>query len=121
MRGQRWGDAPVHTIAASLFAGKDEIHFFREVGYEHYPFVHCPQGEMWERGRCSCEQERNFGTSRLARGDGPPWLGVAHLRFLYRLPDGVVVLAEVGGGEGRPSSTVTTVDTALRSEDVTTF
>ena len=79
VRGQRWGDAPVHTIAASLFAGKDEIHFFREVGYEHYPFVHCPQGEMWERGRRSCEQERNFGTSR-ARGR-PPWLGVAHLRF----------------------------------------
>jgi hypothetical protein len=54
----------VHTIGAALFADKDEIHFFKEIGYEHYPFTHCPQGEMWERGRCSCEQERNFGTSR---------------------------------------------------------
>jgi len=64
--GQRWGDAPVHTIAAALLADKDEVHFFEEIGYEHYPFVHCPQGEMWERGRCSCEQERNFGRSRDA-------------------------------------------------------
>ena len=116
VRGQRWGDAPVHTIAASLFAGKDEIHFFREVGYEHYAFVHCPQGEMWERGRCSREQERNFGTSR-ARGRA----AMARRRsssFLYRLSDGVVMLAEVGGGEGHPSSPVTTVDTVSRSEDV---
>ena len=58
---QRWGDAPVHAIGASLFGAKDGVHFFREIGYEHYPFTHCPQGDMWERGRCSCEQERNFG------------------------------------------------------------
>jgi len=58
---QRWGDAPVHTIGASLFGGKDGVHFFREIGYEHYPFTHCPQDGMWERGRCSCDQERNFG------------------------------------------------------------
>ncbi|SRR5216683_6389993 len=64
MYEQRWGDAPVHTIAAALFAGKEGMHFFREIGYEHYPFIHCPQNEMWELGRCSCEQERNFGTSR---------------------------------------------------------
>jgi len=57
---QRWGDAPVHTIGASLFGGKDGVHFFREIGYEHYPFTHCPQGDMWERGQCSCDQERNF-------------------------------------------------------------
>jgi hypothetical protein len=26
---ERWGDAPVHSIAASLFARPDQIHFFR--------------------------------------------------------------------------------------------
>jgi len=57
---ERWGDAPVHTIGAALFGGKDGIHFFQEIGYEHYPFTHCPLGELWERGRCSCEQEKNF-------------------------------------------------------------
>ena len=61
---QRWGDAPVHTIGASLFGAKDGVHFFQEIGYEHYPFVHCPQDDMWQRGRCSCEQDRNFGMWR---------------------------------------------------------
>jgi len=37
MYEQRWGDAPVHMIGASLFGGKDGVHFFREIGYEHYP------------------------------------------------------------------------------------
>ena len=54
----------MHTIGAALFGGKDGIHFFQEIGYEHYPFTHCPLGEVWERGRCSCEQEKNFGTFR---------------------------------------------------------
>ena len=42
--------------------------------------------------------------------------GVAHVR-LYRLPHGVVVLAEVGSGEGHPAGTVTTLP-VLKSEDV---
>jgi len=58
---QRRGDTPAHTIGASLFAGKGGVHSFREIGYEQYPFTHCPQGDMWERGRCSCDQERIFG------------------------------------------------------------
>ena len=28
---ERWGDAPVHSIAAALFATKDQVHFFRDV------------------------------------------------------------------------------------------
>ncbi|KAF7971207.1 hypothetical protein HWV62_21902 [Athelia sp. TMB] len=28
---ERWGDAPVHSIAASLFARKDQVHFFNDV------------------------------------------------------------------------------------------
>ncbi|KAF7973010.1 hypothetical protein HWV62_16392 [Athelia sp. TMB] len=28
---ERWGDAPVHSIAASLFARKDQLHFFDDV------------------------------------------------------------------------------------------
>ena len=59
---QRWGDAPVHSIAAALFAGTDRIHFFREIGYEHPPFNHCPaESEIWERGRCACGVEQSFG------------------------------------------------------------
>lgn len=29
---ERWGDAPVHSIAASLLLDKDDIHFFDEIG-----------------------------------------------------------------------------------------
>ncbi|KAF5376426.1 hypothetical protein D9615_008633 [Tricholomella constricta] len=29
---ERWGDAPIHSIAAALFAHKDQIQFFNEIG-----------------------------------------------------------------------------------------
>jgi hypothetical protein len=35
---ERWGDAPVHSIGAALFARKDQIHFFKDIGYRHDPF-----------------------------------------------------------------------------------
>jgi hypothetical protein len=35
---ERWGDAPVHSIGAALFAKKDQIHFFEDIGYRHEPF-----------------------------------------------------------------------------------
>ncbi|KAF8879574.1 glycosyltransferase family 15 protein [Infundibulicybe gibba] len=58
---ERWGDAPVHSIAAALFAQKDQIQFFDEIGYEHNPYTHCPQSEeKWRQGRCSCDQKRSF-------------------------------------------------------------
>lgn len=62
-QSQRWGDAPVHTIAASLFARKDQIHFFRDMGYRHEPFQHCPTDDEWVKGRCSCNPNESFGES----------------------------------------------------------
>ena len=35
---ERWGDAPVHSIAAALFANKSQIHWFQDIGYRHEPF-----------------------------------------------------------------------------------
>jgi hypothetical protein len=61
---QRWGDAPVHSIGAALFANKDQIHFFDEIGYEHAPYQHCPrEKKSWEAGRCGCNPGRSFGGS----------------------------------------------------------
>lgn len=61
---QRWGDAPVHSIGAALFARKDQIHFFDEIGYEHAPYQHCPrEKKSWENGRCGCNPSRSFGGS----------------------------------------------------------
>jgi len=32
---ERWGDAPVHSIAASLFLPRSQIHFFNDIAYVH--------------------------------------------------------------------------------------
>ncbi|KAL0568552.1 hypothetical protein V5O48_013431 [Marasmius crinis-equi] len=70
---ERWGDAPVHSIAAALFARKDQIHFFDEIGYEHSPYTHCPRSkETWKQGRCGCNQRTSFdydGYSCLSKWD----------------------------------------------------
>ncbi|KAH6905132.1 alpha-1,2-mannosyltransferase, partial [Coprinopsis sp. MPI-PUGE-AT-0042] len=68
---ERWGDAPVHSIAAALFANRDQLHFFDKIGYgncpctkmflEHPPFYHCPQkSNNWAKGRCTCDPDNNF-------------------------------------------------------------
>ncbi|KAI0079942.1 glycosyltransferase family 15 protein [Panus rudis PR-1116 ss-1] len=57
---ERWGDAPVHSIGAALFAKKDQIHFFNDIGYRHNPFQHCPQGELHQKGKCWCDPSDNF-------------------------------------------------------------
>jgi hypothetical protein len=59
---QRWGDAPVHSIAASLFARKDQVHFFGNIGYQHEFIQHCPTGQAWVKGRCACDYRETFGT-----------------------------------------------------------
>jgi len=57
---ERWGDAPVHSIGAALFAKKDQIHFFGDIGYRHNPFQHCPQGDAHKKGKCWCSPTDNF-------------------------------------------------------------
>lgn len=52
---ERWGDAPIHSIAAALFLNKDQIHFFNEIGYTHDIFTHCPQNGL----NCDCEINRS--------------------------------------------------------------
>jgi len=58
---ERWGDAPVHSIAAALMLNKDEIHFFNDIAYYHVPFTHCPTGEKTRLDlRCHCNPKDNF-------------------------------------------------------------
>ncbi|KAK7693374.1 hypothetical protein QCA50_002942 [Cerrena zonata] len=57
---ERWGDAPVHSIGAALFAKKEQIHFFNDIGYKHNPFQHCPQGDAHSKGKCWCDPGDNF-------------------------------------------------------------
>lgn len=39
---ERWGDAPVHSLAAALFLEPKQVHYFREIGYRHTTIMHCP-------------------------------------------------------------------------------
>ncbi|EPY54250.1 alpha-1,2-mannosyltransferase [Schizosaccharomyces cryophilus OY26] len=48
---ERWGDAPIHSIALSLFLDKNQIYFFKDIGYEHSPIVYCPDNNK----HCSCD------------------------------------------------------------------
>ncbi|OCH92013.1 glycosyltransferase family 15 protein [Obba rivulosa] len=58
---ERWGDAPVHSIAASLFLPKERIHFFQEIGYFHNPFTHCPlDWNLWHNKGCTCSSWMSF-------------------------------------------------------------
>jgi len=58
---ERWGDAPVHSIAASLMLTKDEIHFFNNIAYYHVPFTHCPSSEKTRLDlKCHCNPSDNF-------------------------------------------------------------
>jgi alpha 1,2-mannosyltransferase len=52
---ERWGDAPVHSIAVGLFMDKKKIHFFDDLGYYHVPFNNCPVNEQTRlEKRCTC-------------------------------------------------------------------
>ncbi|EDO16941.1 hypothetical protein Kpol_1020p51 [Vanderwaltozyma polyspora DSM 70294] len=58
---ERWGDAPVHSIAASLFLNRDEVHHFGDLGYFHNPFHQCPIDEVFRLGnRCACNPKDDF-------------------------------------------------------------
>ncbi|KAK9479139.1 nucleotide-diphospho-sugar transferase [Lipomyces japonicus] len=58
---ERWGDAPVHSIAAALFLPKDRIHHFADIGYKHSPWLRCPtDDESYYSGRCLCNRDESF-------------------------------------------------------------
>ncbi|KAJ2964588.1 hypothetical protein NQZ79_g434 [Umbelopsis isabellina] len=61
---ERWGDAPVHSIAVSMLLTEPEVHFFHDMGYRHGPFEHCPETPNWLRdGKCYCDSRTNFDMS----------------------------------------------------------
>ncbi|CAM9024096.1 unnamed protein product [Wickerhamomyces anomalus] len=58
---ERWGDAPVHSIAAALFLPRDQIHYFNDVGYYHVPFHNCPIDDKLRLERkCMCNPKDDF-------------------------------------------------------------
>ncbi|KAG9875488.1 glycosyl transferase, partial [Aureobasidium melanogenum] len=39
---ERWGDAPIHSLAAGVLLSPSQIHYFRDIGYRHTTIAHCP-------------------------------------------------------------------------------
>ncbi|KAF1814834.1 glycosyl transferase [Eremomyces bilateralis CBS 781.70] len=39
---ERWGDAPIHSLAAGVLLPVSAIHYFRDFGYRHTTIQHCP-------------------------------------------------------------------------------
>jgi mannosyltransferase len=39
---ERWGDAPIHSLAAGALLSPSDIHYFRDIGYRHTTIQHCP-------------------------------------------------------------------------------
>ncbi|KXT05441.1 hypothetical protein AC578_11100 [Pseudocercospora eumusae] len=39
---ERWGDAPIHSLAAGALLSPKDIHYFRDYGYRHTTIQHCP-------------------------------------------------------------------------------
>ncbi|GAA93410.1 hypothetical protein E5Q_00051 [Mixia osmundae IAM 14324] len=56
---ERWGDAPVHSIAAALLLPKQRIHHFNDIAYYHGPWWHCPQ-RQGPPGKCWCDPKQSF-------------------------------------------------------------
>ena len=58
---ERWGDAPVHSIAAALLLPKDKLHYFSDIGYYHVPYDNCPLDPVvWKENNCECDQRNDF-------------------------------------------------------------
>ncbi|WFD49070.1 hypothetical protein GLX27_003748 [Malassezia furfur] len=62
---ERWGDAPMHSLAVGLFLNESEVHYFEDIGYQHPPFRHCPVAQP---GRCACVPEDSLGTEYSGSG-----------------------------------------------------
>ena len=52
---ERWGDAPVHSLAVSMLLRPEELHWFADMGYVHPPLQHCPDGDGRGAKGCGCD------------------------------------------------------------------
>ncbi|UZJ56747.1 hypothetical protein CBS101457_006067 [Exobasidium rhododendri] len=94
---ERWGDAPIHSLAAALFLDKAKLHHFDDIGYSHKPWDHCPRNQAYHKGRCDCDPSSSFdynSYSCLKKW----WAGADE-----KEPAGYVVPRSLPVGKGRPS------------------
>ncbi|ODV88598.1 glycosyltransferase family 15 protein [Tortispora caseinolytica NRRL Y-17796] len=75
---ERWGDAPVHTIGLVLFEDKHKIHWFRDIGYRHIPFINCPNSPKC-KNRCPTGDTYEGASFLADEVSTPIWWKYAHM------------------------------------------
>lgn len=48
---ERWGDAPIHSLGAGLLLEPNQVHYFRDIGYQHTDIFHCPANAPGKQGK----------------------------------------------------------------------
>lgn len=58
---ERWGDAPVHSIAVGYLLTKDQIQYFDNSGYFHQDIGNCPRDRHDHKDlHCMCRRAKDF-------------------------------------------------------------
>lgn len=65
---ERWGDAPVHSIAVAMLLDREELHYFRDIGYKHTTMGHCPNNAPGKQLPYEAAQQK------FAHTESNPWL-----------------------------------------------
>ncbi len=87
----------MHSIGAALFARKDQIHWFKDIGYEHEPFQHCPlDADVYKAQNCDCNPPSSFSES--------PYLFCSPQ--CLRVPRASLCEPAMSGGSARPDGDV---------------
>ncbi|KAJ1660856.1 hypothetical protein IWQ61_000265 [Dispira simplex] len=60
---ERWGDAPVHSLAVAMFLRKEEVHWFRDIGYVHTVSQNCPSDPEMQK-KCHCDPKKSVERTR---------------------------------------------------------
>ena len=73
---ERFGDAPIHTLAVSLLAPKGKSWFFRDIGYEHDINRHCPPSRpidhLYDEAQAVNASESELRSNELCDCDPTP-------------------------------------------------
>jgi len=85
---ERWGDSPVHSLAAALFLGPAEIHRFDDIGYSHPQFWTCPQN-AW-KGQMLDSESLGPPISSFRRARGWYWVPLQADSKMTRRPTSII-------------------------------
>ncbi|KAI5807068.1 nucleotide-diphospho-sugar transferase [Geopyxis carbonaria] len=70
---ERWGDAPIHSLAAGVLLGPQDVHYFRDFGYRHTTIQHCPANAPTRQLAREPHIETWLGDDKKAKEDDEYW------------------------------------------------